>query len=201
MTGETFANVKLTPIGPSYVTTENGAFDATKQSDLTIQVFATSPSLSVVAGKDRTGIGGAEQIGALHLLGAGDYAIRVRGKQDVNQFYQLDLAFTTEPTPGLSADLNLDNVANAADWSLFVESAGLAFPGLTQREEFMRGDLNYDGKSDYADFKLFKSAYVLANGAAAFAALHQVPEPSSALALLTGLGCAAAVRRRRSTTR
>jgi hypothetical protein len=45
---------------------------------------------------------------------------------------------------------------------------------------YLKGDLDGDKDNDYTDFKLFKSDFIAANGAAAFAALeHGVPEPSS----------------------
>ncbi len=53
----------------------------------------------------------------------------------------------------------------------------------------MQGDLDLDGDNDYFDFKYFKSAYTLVNGAAAFVALSAVPEPSALVMMLAIAGC------------
>ena len=49
--------------------------------------------------------------------------------------------------------------------------------GLALRDTLLRGDLDRDGDNDYFDFKLFKSAYNLTNGAGEFEQLLPVPEP------------------------
>ena len=50
------------------------------------------------------------------------------------------------------------------------------------------GDLDGDGDNDFADFRLFQADYIAANGAAAFDALLNVPEPATALLLLSMFG-------------
>ena len=122
------------------------------------------------------------------LTAAGDYLIRVRGSQDMNQFYRLDISLSELPPAGTSADLNLDGSASGADWEIFLASAFVDLTGLSQKEAFQRGDLDLDGDNDEADFLYFKTAYNVANGAGAFAGLLHVPEPSVAL-----LACFAAV--------
>jgi hypothetical protein len=107
--------------------------------------------------------------------------VRVRGSQDFNQFYQLDVALNAAPLAGTSADLNLDGQTNAGDWSMFVVNSYTTFSGLGQLDAFQRGDLDFDGDNDVADFRYFKSAYIAANGANAFASLFSVPEPGTFL--------------------
>ena len=85
--------------------------------------------------------------------------------------------------PGTAAkrsDLNGDGLVNASDWNVFLPNSFTSFPGDTVVTAYLKGDLDGDKDNDYGDFKLFKSDYIAANGAAAFAALeHAVPEPSS----------------------
>ena len=85
------------------------------------------------------------------------------------------------------SDLNGDGSVNLADWSLFVPNSFKSFASDTMVAAYRKGDLDGDKDSDYADFLLFKSDFIAANGAAAFATLEgAVPEPSSfALAALT----------------
>ncbi len=61
------------------------------------------------------------------------------------------------------------------------------------------GDLDGDGDNDFADFRLFQADYVAANGAAAFEALLNVPEPTAALSLLL-MACGASSCGLRSAT-
>jgi hypothetical protein len=180
-----FANIQLTPIGPTYITTAQGTFNAAAQSDLILDFYKTSPTISLIKTVDTRGLGASEVIGAQQLASAGDYLIRVREKQDLNQFYRLDVSVSTLPAPGTSADLNLDGMTSLADWQIFVANTGTTTGLLTQHDAFMRGDLNFDGHVDYFDLKLFKNAYFVANGSASLAELAQVPEPT-ALALAAG---------------
>lgn len=81
-------------------------------------------------------------------------------------------------------DLNLDGVINVADWGLFRAGQLVNMSGYTSAQALAAGDLNGDFRNDHADFVLFKSAYDVANGTGAFAAMAaSVPEP----------GCAAGV--------
>jgi serralysin len=189
-----FANIKLTPIGPSYTSVQQGAFNAAAQSDLILQLFSESPSLSLLETANKTAVSGTESIGARYLATPATYLIRVRGATDFNQFYQLDLALNAAPAAGISADLNLDGAANIADWAIFVSNSYATLDGLGQLDAFQRGDLDFDGDNDVADFRFFKSAYIDVNGADAFANLFGVPEPSSILmagivAACCGVGC------------
>lgn len=194
VSGDSFTNVKLTPMGPTYTTVGQGVFNAAAQSDLILQLYSASPSISLLKTADLGGIGASESVGAQHLTTAGDYLIRVRGKQDLNQFYRLDVAVSPLPAPGTSADLNLDGVTNLNDWSTFFANSETSTALLTQRDAFMRGDLDFDGDIDYSDFKLFKSGYDLANGAGALAAASQVPEPPTIVAATCCLPVVVAAR-------
>lgn len=196
-TGQGFANIKLTPLGPSYTSVQQGAFNAAAQSDLILQVFTGAPAFSLLETANKSGLGGTEAVGARYLSTSGDYLVRVRGAQDLNQFYQLDVALSAAPMAGSSADLNLDGEANAGDWELFVTNSYATFTGLGQLDAFQRGDLDFDGDNDVVDFRHFKSAYIATNGANAFDSLFGVPEPSSwALAGTLAMACGAAQRRR-----
>jgi hypothetical protein len=85
------------------------------------------------------------------------------------------------------SDLNGDGSVNLADWSLFFPNSFTTLASETAVGAYRKGDLDGDKDNDYADFQLFKSDFISANGAAAFATLEgAVPEPSSlALAALT----------------
>jgi hypothetical protein len=192
-----FANIQLKPLGPSYVSVQQGNFNAAAQSNLVLQLFTLSPSLSVLQTANKTAIGGAESIGAHYLSTPATYIVRIRGTQDLNQFYQLDVALNAAPTAGTSVDLNLDGLSNADDWAIFVTNSYTTFGGLGQLDAFQRGDLDFDGDNDVADFRFFKSAYIDVNGAGAFANLFGVPEPSAfLLAGIFAMACSVARRRR-----
>jgi hypothetical protein len=125
----------------------------------------------------------AESILSRFFSTPGEYLIRVRGLQDVNQFYQLDFTVSEAPAAGTSADLNLDGESTIADWSIFVANAYADLAGLSPREAFQRGDLDGDGDSDFGDFRFFKSAFDAVNGPGALANIIQVAEPQILLLL------------------
>jgi hypothetical protein len=191
ITGDTFANIKLSPIGPSYTTVQQGFIDATMYSDLNLQFFIQNPggTLSLLSTVNQHGLGEAELIPAWQLTTPGDYLVRVRGTQDFNQFYQLDLNLSELPLPGMSADLNLDGLATIDDWQIFIAHAYTELGGLSPLDAFQLGDLDLDGDNDFDDFRYFKSAYDLANGLGAFSSIGQIPEPQTLiLALFTAIG-------------
>lgn len=196
-----FARIKLTPIGPSYVSVQQGNFNAAAQNDLILQFFNVDPALTLLESANKTAIGGSETIGARYLSTPATYAIRVRGTQDLNQFYQLDVALDVAPAAGMSADLNLDGVVNIDDWTVFVDNSYTTLSGLGQLEAFQRGDLDFDGDNDVNDFRFFKSAFNLVNGAGAFENLLSVPEPSPLFIAGMGAVCWGVARSRRSPVR
>jgi hypothetical protein len=189
-----FVNLKLTPVGPSYVSVQQGNFNAAAQNNLVLDLFKTSPTLSIIKSANATGLGGTESIGGV-LLQPADYIVRVRGSQDTNQFYQLDLSLAGAPATGTSVDLNLDGLTSIDDWALFQTNSFTTFAGLGQRDAFQRGDLDFDGDNDLADFRLFKSIFNSLNGSGAFESMLSVPEPSTLL-LACGVSAVLAARRR-----
>lgn len=89
----------------------------------------------------------------------------------------------------LRSDLDASGAIDLADWEIFTRNGFTSLDGLSPVQAYLRGDLDGDGDNDRLDFRLFKSDYIGANGAAAFAALTAgVPEPASAsLGLLSVL--------------
>jgi hypothetical protein len=67
-----------------------------------------------------------------------------------------------------------------SDWQTFITNA-FDLSGLSDRDAFQLGDLDFDGDSDFEDFRHFKTAFDLVNGLGAFASIGQVPEPHSFL--------------------
>jgi hypothetical protein len=104
--------------------------------------------------------------------------------------------------PSNPADMTGDNLVNTADVNIFVANwlsqnivSGLAIGDLTSR---MKGDLNYDGFVNLADWDVLNDANPGA-GAAAWAQIGGVPEPGSlCLATLAMLGGIARWRPKRS---
>jgi len=95
---------------------------------------------------------------------------------------------------GPRADLTDDGLIDPADWMKFRANHITDISVYGPLERALRGDLDGDGDNDFFDFRLFKTDYIAANGAAAFAALQNVPEPPAMLlavlattaALITG---------------
>ena len=199
ITDETFVNLKLTPVGPTYTTVQQGNINAAAMSDLSLQLFVQNPNntINLISTINQQGIGVAEMIPALQLTTAGEYLVRVRGLQDFNQFYQLDLTLAELPLAGMSADLDLDGQTSIDDWMSFIAYAYTDLTGLADRDAFQRGDLDLDGDNDFEDFRYFKSAYDLANGNGAFASLSEIPEPQTLL-FASFIGLPAFARRRHS---
>lgn len=91
-------------------------------------------------------------------------------------------------------DLNFDGSLSAADWTLFVAGGDMDLSALSPAQAYQLGDLNNDGVNDLADFGAFKTAYEAANGAAAFAALFAVPEPTAWVLGVLAIASLAVVR-------
>jgi hypothetical protein len=102
--------------------------------------------------------------------------------------------------PYARSDLNFDGELDPADWPLFRMNHLASFAGLSAAESYRFGDLDGDGDNDFLDFRLFQADYIAANGAAAFAALLNVPEPAAGIYLLTIFGAASVRFRRRART-
>lgn len=90
--------------------------------------------------------------------------------------------------PFEKSDLNGDGAINLHDWSIFRTNHFVDLSGLTPTQRAARGDLNGNGRVDFADFRQFQSDFNFLNGAGSFAAmLAAVPEPASATLAFTGL--------------
>ena len=90
--------------------------------------------------------------------------------------------------PFEKSDLNEDGAINLQDWSIFQVNHLVDLSGLTAAQRAARGDLDGNGKINFADFRQFQSDFNFLNGAGAFAAmLAAVPEPASATLAFGGL--------------
>ena len=101
----------LTPMGPTYnledpVGSGRISFDARRQSDLALAIFASDAGVPL-AMSDTGGLGQAEAIDSLTLLPGLDYHARITGDADALQFYRLDLSFAAIPEPASLALLGL----------------------------------------------------------------------------------------------
>jgi hypothetical protein len=107
----------------------------------------------------------------------------INGAADYGDFvFERDNKYAAFFKPSNPADMTGDNVVNSADVGVFVSHwlsqnivSGLAIGDLTSR---MNGDLNYDGFVNLADWDILNDAHPGA-GAAAWALISGVPEPSS----------------------
>lgn len=94
------------------------------------------------------------------------------------------------------SDLDFDGVIAPDDWLKFRGNYFDQFSGLSAAESYEFGDLDGDGDNDFADYRLFRTDYIAANGLAAFESLTGVPEPSG-LGLVATLGALLPFCRRR----
>jgi hypothetical protein len=100
--------------------------------------------------------------------------------------------------PLARSDLNGDGQIDETDWGLFLPNTYTDLSGETTVGAYLNGDLDGDLDNDYADFIVFKSDYVAAHGAAAFAALvGAVPEPPSLVLVVMALAGLIGARRDR----
>ncbi|MCO6044413.1 dockerin type I domain-containing protein [Aeoliella sp. ICT_H6.2] len=110
----------LTPRGPTYNYTPEGlsqqSLEAAAMSDLRFRLLA-SDAQTPLATVDSAGIGAAERIGGFNLPSPGTYYVEVRGAQNFNQFYELNLQanqITPPSTPMVFRDsFNSDGNLNA----------------------------------------------------------------------------------------
>jgi glucose/arabinose dehydrogenase len=79
------------------------------------------------------------------------------------------------------SDLNFNGMIDPGDWPIFRDNHLTELSELSAAQSYQLGDLDGDGDNDFADFRLFQSDYIDSLGAAAFARLFAVPEPSSAV--------------------
>lgn len=82
-------SIDLRPQGPSYVTAEQGSFNAKLQNDLSFQFYDSVGNL--LSNVDEAAIGSDERLRPFGVSAPGDYLVRVNGSNDSNQFYELDV--------------------------------------------------------------------------------------------------------------
>ena len=110
-----------------------------------------------------------------------NYDLNVVGLIDVSAIEILD-----------DGDLNRDGSVNLDDFQMYIDGLHASLGELSFDDAYRQGDLNGDLANNYQDFVLFKAAYDAANGAGAFAAALNIPEPASwAMMSLGGLGALA----------
>ncbi|MCO6046942.1 DUF5703 domain-containing protein [Aeoliella sp. ICT_H6.2] len=128
-------------------------------------------------------------VGDVQSLTRGD--VNLDGRVDTADKDAVELGIVTI-VPG---DFDQNGVVNTLDWITFRDSFGADLSELSFVEKYLRGDMNFDGVNDWADFDLFKAAYNNANGTGAFnSMLVTVPEPAThIIAMLGALGIRYAV--------
>jgi hypothetical protein len=95
------------------------------------------------------------------------------------------------------SDLNFDGEITLADWSVFRSFNLTNLSGLSDAQQYGRGDLNGDEANDFDDFRLFQADYDAVHGDGALAAAARVPEPSGACLALVAASAAFCGRRLR----
>ncbi len=170
-------NVVLTPRGGQFTQSGGGTptlFDASARSDLALAIFDLNGT-SVLGLADETGQGGIESLVDLSLPAAGEYFVRITGGDDTIQLYELELSISS-PVIFLAADFDMDGDVDDADLATWQAAFGLS----------AAGDTDDDGDSDGADFLTWQQQFTGDLGAVAVQTTA-VPEPATALLLLTGV--------------
>jgi hypothetical protein len=175
VTGATFAKIQVKPIGPTYETAQQGIFNAAEQSDLAVQLFSVGTGVSLIASADTIGLGLADVIDSQYLI-PGDYYFRVRGKNDANQFYRIDLLLDDRKP---MADFDVDGDVDAADLVFWQTGYGLA-EGAVRGD----GDANNDGVVDGRDFLVWQRQVGL--NIFPTAAIQSIPEAQTLLLAAMG---------------
>lgn len=89
--------------------------------------------------------------------------------------------------PFALGDLNVDGSINTLDWVILRTNQHTNLSSQSLAQAYRLGDLTGDKQNNFFDFVAFKTAFDAENGAGSFVAmLTRVPEPSSALLVLTG---------------
>ncbi len=92
---------------------------------------------------------------------------------------------------GVAGDVNQDGIVDAADWSSFRDNFRADTAALSPYDQYLKGDLNHDGTTNWLDFDLFESAYDQANGVGSFeATVNAVAEPSTCMMIACGIAAA-----------
>ncbi|MAT71772.1 MAG: hypothetical protein CMJ58_19870 [Planctomycetaceae bacterium] len=167
-----------------------------QQADYNIQVngvaagrlapeSGANPDVGIASSRILIGASGADDV-TLTLARIGD-----SGDVVLNG---LELYFVGAYAPPF--DLNADGALDLHDYQKFVQGWQVDLTELTAQQAYELGDLNGDYQNNFADFRLFKSAYIQWNGPAAFAALTAaVPEPAAGAQAVVAASVAVAVGR------
>lgn len=154
-------DVTISPMGPSYTTEEQGAFNAKQRSDLSFQIIDTDGS-NVLTTVDTTNVGQVEEVLGFSLS-AGRYYIRVDGETDLNQFYKLELSVSSSVPQDLtwvgrfSSNWEVQGEENFTAGSGFTfyrafdnvtfDDSGEAFVNIPA--DVSAGSLNFDASINY----------------------------------------------------
>lgn len=147
-------------------------FNANVRSDLVLTIFDTDGTTPLITLDDKF-VGGTESLEDFELSEPGEYFARVTGLDDTIQLYQLDL--TIDPATFLEADFNEDTNVDNVDLATLESSYGIN----------AGGDTDSDGDTDGTDFLFWQRQF--GENVASFGDLRAVPEPTTAVLLLSAM--------------
>jgi Concanavalin A-like lectin/glucanases superfamily/Glucose / Sorbosone dehydrogenase len=201
-------------IDPSHVTTITGHYDANPPGNGSIdandhwQITSANGSHSQLAEQTQGDIGTLPTGSSFSFSGSGGWTKSIY--QDLQLSFTLGNGSTVQGIVEyvgnggqafIRSDLNFNGVLDPADWTIFHAHHLENMAGLSLAQAYELGDLNGDGKNDFDDFRLFQTDYIAAHGAAAFASLLGIPEPSTFALLAIGCGALLVYKGRRDPKR
>ncbi|QDU90808.1 hypothetical protein Pla175_42210 [Pirellulimonas nuda] len=193
--GSTVASV--TAFG-SFDLVDGGDLAADTWQEIILSYHAVPQTVLAYVDGQLTGVGGFPVSMESFIVGANRNLVRVySGLMDDLVVSDTSFILDGNGMERALGDLDFDGDIDPADWQLFRSGQGADLSMLTTTAAYQMGDVNFDGVTDINDFVDFKSLYIDANGAAAFAALPTfgaVPEPSAGLLACCGFVLMAAVR-------
>jgi hypothetical protein len=178
-------DISLTPLGGTFTQgSQNGqqsSFNASARSDLSLALFDRNGT-TLLATVNNGDAGQVESLDDFALSAAGEYFVRVMGLSDSVQLYQLELLAIATTIVSLEGDYNQNGVVDAADYILWRNSKGQSGASLA-------ADGNGDGIVDDADYGRWRAHFgeTRSGAGSALVSLVNVPQPSSAMLLLTTL--------------
>jgi hypothetical protein len=202
----------LTSVANNYDADSGGAFDAND-----IWSISTSSATTLAEAEPATPavVGGTLAAGStLHLGNVVQKSVyedvsvvlaldNIDGVAGTNDTFRL-IAEYSGGTAIQAGDFNADGVVDIANdfSSLLANLNKNSSSGLNAHERYKAGDMKNNDRVTYADLALFRKAYDDANGAGAFAAAVNVPEPAGlAIAALGFCGVWGSMRRRGAVAR